>query len=85
MKLIVYAVRDRAVDCFNQPFFSVARAAATRAFADEVNRQGSPSNSHPEDYDLYELGTYDDSSGALVPLTRPLQVAVGKELVSAKE
>lgn len=61
----ICAVRDRAVDGFMQPIYVPHVGHAIRSFTDEINRADSPMNKHPEDYDLYQLGEYDDSNGLL--------------------
>lgn len=76
----IFSVRDRAIDAFMQPFFAPATGAATRSFVDEVNRADSPMNQHPEDYDLYLLGTFDDSTGEF-STHAPRMVAIGKDSV----
>lgn len=84
MKRFILAVRDRAADTFLKPMFVEARGLGIRAFEDEVNRQDqdNPLYRHPEDFDLYELGEYDDSSGKFVSLADgPRQIAVGKDFV----
>lgn len=83
MIYIVLSVRDRAADCFGQPFFSVSKGGAIRGFGDEVNRKAENNAlaSHPEDFDLYELGTFDDQTATFACLDKPRQVAVGKDLV----
>lgn len=65
---IVVAVKDMAVDAFSRPFTVPAVGAAIRSFTDEINRSSAENEmfKHPNDYDLYELGTFDDQSGALV-------------------
>lgn len=82
MKLKVVAVRDRAVDAFNQPFFVPSIGQANRLFADEVNRKDDKNmlNTHPEDFDLYELGEFDSGSGEFVCFS-PRMVAIGKDVV----
>lgn len=86
MKHVVVSVRDRAADTFGRPFFVPAIGSAIRAFTDEVNREApdNPVYNHPEDYDLYEVGTFDDDSGDLVP-SKPRMVAVGKDVRIRKE
>lgn len=82
MILKIVAVRDRAADVFGQPNFVASIGAAIRAFGDEVNRSGDPNNAfnkHPEDFDLYEIGEYDDSTAELIPI-KPRQLAIGKDL-----
>lgn len=81
MKLFVFCVRDRASDVFGRPMFMVSTGAAVRSFSDEVNRADKDNSlyNHPEDFDLYELGSYDDFSG-LFETGVPRQVAIGKDL-----
>jgi len=68
MILFVVCVKDRAADVFNRPFFVPHRNVAIRDFTDEVNRVAVDNqlNKHPDDFDLYLLGEFDDSKGAFV-------------------
>lgn len=81
MNLTIIAVRDSAVDAFMQPFFVHATGAAVRLFQDEVNKPGTPFHAHPEDYVLFELGVFDDSTGSVTMLPEPRQLARGKDFV----
>lgn len=76
------AIRDLAVEAFNVPFFVPALGAAVRSFQDEVNKAGTALNAHPEDYDLFHLGDYDDSIGRFIPLDIPKSIAIGKEVLA---
>lgn len=82
MKLFVMSVRDRAADVYGQPFFSTSVGGAQRSFGDEINRKDAQNalSNHPEDFDLFQLGVYDDNTG-LFECGTPRQVAVGKDLV----
>lgn len=82
MKYFVVAVRDRAADVFGVPQFVASIGGAIRAFGDEVNREDLKNAffMHPEDFDLYELGRYDDATGSFECLTVPKQVAIGKDM-----
>lgn len=64
---IVVAVRDAKADCFGRPFFVPTVGLGVRSFQDEVNRaaEDNPFYRHPEDFALYELGTYDDEIAQL--------------------
>lgn len=61
------SVQDRASSTFARPFVVPHRNIAVRDFTDEVNRVDpqNPLNKHPDDYDLYFLGEFDDSTGAI--------------------
>jgi len=68
MILFVVSVKDRAADVFNRPFFVPHRNVAIRDFTDEVNRVAGDNqlNKHPDDFDLYLLGEFDDSKGSFI-------------------
>lgn len=81
MRYKVFSIRDRATGSYMQPFYSASVAAAIRMFSDEVNR-ADPNNNlnkHPEDFDLYMFGDFDDNTG-LFDSGPPSQVGVGKDL-----
>lgn len=84
-KYVVCAVRDKAAEVFGQPFCVPAIGLAVRGFTDQVNRQApdNPIYSHPQDFDLYELGTYTDTIGLLEQTTdHPRVIARGLDVKS---
>lgn len=84
MLLQVVAVRDRAIDTFGQPFYVTHVGQAIRGFSDAIN-SGKDDNmaKHPEDFDLYHLGEFDDSGAKFHCLDSPRLVAVGKDVVKS--
>lgn len=71
---VVVAVYDSAVRAYSTPFFCPSRGYAIRAFTDEVNR-AAPDNAlhaHPDDYDLHQLGFWDEESGEFSEVKEPL-------------
>lgn len=80
----ILTVKDRALNIHNLPFTQQTTAQAVRGFTDEINNQGSALAQHPDDYDLYIIGHYDEVTGTLVPLERPELVVRGKDLVRTK-
>lgn len=81
----IYAVKDLAVQAFGDFFLVRAPGEAIRSFQDEVNRTDGKSAvaQHPEDYELYKLGTYDDASGN-VTAHEPELTARAKDLLRSK-
>lgn len=63
MKYLLVSVKDRAADIFNRPFCARSAAEAVRLFSDAVNDKESPFNAHPDDYDLYALGEFEEDNG----------------------
>ena len=86
MILQIVAVRDRAMDAYMRPFFVPALGMAMRSFQDEVNRvsQDNPMYRHPEDYDLYHLGEFEEETGKFTSLASPKQLAIGRQMVNPK-
>jgi hypothetical protein len=64
---IIVSVKDRAIDAYGRPFVVPTTGAAIRSFTDETNRSDSEMYKHPEDYDLYEMGTFCDQTGTFLP------------------
>lgn len=70
MKHACFSVRDTCVGAFNLPMFFQNAAGAVRALGDAVNR-ASEDNAyyqHPEHYQLYEIGAFDDEIGSFEPI-----------------
>lgn len=88
MKLQIFAIKDRAIAAFMQPFFAPSIGGALRAFQDAMNDGSTPMNKHPDDYDLWHLGEWDDQSGEFVCETGlakdplPTQLAMGKNMIT---
>lgn len=79
MKMQIVAIKDRALDAFMRPFFAQTLDQAKRMFRDEINRPNSEAGAHPEDYDLYHLGDFEDHNGKINQLEQPKQLAIGMQ------
>jgi len=60
------------------PFYFKTAGQATRAFEESCNDPQHQFNKHPEDFTLFELGTYDDNTAAFESGATPY--ALGKAL-----
>lgn len=83
MKLRIVAIRDSAANAFGMPNFVVSLGAAIRQFGDEVNRVAPDNvlNAHPEHFELFELGEYDDQNAKFVLLESPRSLAIAVDVV----
>lgn len=63
MKIV--AIRDKATEAYQIPFFVQTVGQAFRMFNDEINRPDSPMGAHPEDYDLFEIGDFNEDRGEI--------------------
>lgn len=87
MKLVLCSVKDRAADAYGRPMFVPSVGVAIRSFSDEVNRQDSENQlfNHPDDFDLYELGEFDDNTGLFNLHEQPKLLSLGKQVKISKE
>lgn len=76
MQLVMCAVRDAKTDAYNPPIFVISLGVALRSFDDEVNRQHENNMMyfHPEDFSLWQLGTFNDGEGTFEIITPRLLV-----------
>jgi hypothetical protein len=65
MLLKIYSIFDSAASAYTQPFFMHNDALALRAFEDNVNAENNNIASHPDQFTLFCIGEYDDTSGAI--------------------
>lgn len=84
MKYKVFALKDSAAQAFGAPIFHPSTGALLRNFSDQVNGKGGergPLSEHPEDFELYELGMFDDADASFQLLPTPSLVSRMKDLV----
>jgi len=63
MKTKVMVIRDVKVEAYMQPFTAQSIGIAERSFQDAMNNPNKDTDisKHPEDFELYCIGTYDDA------------------------
>lgn len=86
MKLVMSCVHDVKGETYSQPWFTPTAAAAVRSFTDLVNdpQRGQTVFSHPEDYVLYEMGSFDDSTGQFTSHPIPKHLVSGSSVKKEK-
>lgn len=65
MKFFAVCVRDSAADAYHAPLCFPALGMAERWFRDECRSTGELAK-HPEDYELFLVGTFDSDTGDLI-------------------
>jgi len=82
MKLIIAIVRDRAAEAFARPMFLPSVGTAIRSFTDEVNRNNEENimHHHPDDFELYDVGVFDDSNCKFELYDQPKLLVTGKQV-----
>lgn len=64
MKLMMFALLDTKVGNYGTPFFMNHPAAVIRALTDLAQDASTTIGRHPADYQLHQLGLWDDDNGA---------------------
>lgn len=80
MLYTLISIKDRSVDAY-QPCQAVrSEGEAIRSFQDAINNpESGVMHRHPDDFDLYAIGTFDDSNAQL-NYGEPRKIADGKQL-----
>jgi len=78
----ICTVKDRAADAYGRPMFVPSTGVAIRSFSDEINRNAADNQlyNHPDDFDLYELGSFDDNTGLFSLCEQPKLLSLGKQV-----
>ncbi|AZL82864.1 nonstructural protein [Apis mellifera associated microvirus 23] len=84
MMLKMFSIRDSKAEVYYSPFFAKSHGEAERNFRELTNDQKSTVSKYPEDFDLYYLGTYDDSTGKLAPVDTPQHLMKAVNVVNQK-
>lgn len=81
----VYAIYDIASGVFTSPTIDISDASAIRSFQQAISNAGSVLNFKPQDFSLYQIGTFDVETGELSPMSPPSRLFVGSDGVVQKE
>ncbi len=79
MKLLAFSVYDEKAEAFMQPFFTATTGIATRNFGEWARNKDSMIGRHPEDFKLYNIGTYSDVTGTFENVPAPLLIGTAMQ------
>lgn len=82
MMLNIFCVRDTKTAMYGTPMFLVSPGQALRSVSDEVNKGEATSLlfQHPEDFELFHLGSFDSSTAVFSLLPAPVSLALCSNL-----
>lgn len=78
----VFSVYDSKVENYFKPFYESTKGSAIRAFTEIARDKDSQIGKYPEDFSLFELGSYDDSSAIFTLLPAPVHLGGALEFIS---
>jgi hypothetical protein len=84
MKMIkkIFTVFDAKAEIYLPPFYMHSKGEAIRAFQTSANDQNLQIGKYPEDFTLYEIGEYDDSTAEIKTIKH---LPLGKAIEFVKE
>lgn len=80
MLKLIYTILDTKAAAYLPPFYMRSNGEALRAFSDEISNGDSQIAKHPEDFILFQIGTFDEQTGELSPVS-PISLAKAIDLV----
>ena len=84
MKVKIFTVYDSKAEAYMPPFFMQSTGQAMRTFEDTVRDENHAFAKHPEDYTIFELGTFDDANASIemhktsIPLAKAIELCIKK-------
>ncbi len=79
MKYGIYSIFDSAAGVFTAPTIDISDASAIRNFQQAIANSGSIMNFKPDDFSLYQLGTFDVETGKIDAWSVPSRLIVGSD------
>lgn len=84
-KMILVSLFDKKAEYFHPAYCIRNKALACRAFSDAIiNRNDSDLSNHPEDFELFQVGTFDLDKGKLESIS-PVSICSGLDFIANKE
>lgn len=81
MKVRLFSVYDTKTECYLPPFAAITKGQGERRFVDLLGEPSMEFNKHQDDYNLIELGSFDQTTGMIEPLKTGPQVIITGEQV----
>lgn len=84
MKKSVCSVYDNKAMTWNDPFYAINKLVAQRIFGDGAKDERSMWNKHPTDYELFEIGEYDDQDGTIQMAENKIPLGMANEYIESE-
>lgn len=81
----MFTIHDIAADAHLPPFVLPKEQLAIRTFSDCINSEDHQFGAHPDHYTLFEIATFDDETGTVLPYTAKKSLGNGVDFVAIKE
>lgn len=78
---VIVSIRDLSASAFVHTRIDVSDGCAVRSFGDAVCDGKSMLSAHPQDFELFRVGTFDERTGAVTAEVLPVRLAAAIEFV----
>jgi hypothetical protein len=78
MKLKLFTVYDSKAEAYLQPFYAPSTGQAIRSFQETCNTPDHVFFKYPEDFTIFEMGTFDDATSIIDTYKTP--TSLGKAI-----
>lgn len=78
----VFTVFDSKTEAYLPPFYEQTKGSAIRSFSEAANTAGHQFQKYSEDFTLFHLGQYDDTSARFEMFKTPVSVGVAIEFTN---
>jgi len=79
MEIKSYAIYDSKTKTFDRPMFMLTNGQAIRGWETVCNDEKSDYYKYPDDFTLFEIGSYDDSKGNFTNLMTPVSLGLAAQ------
>ena len=83
MQVLYFSLYDSVGEYFLPPFSAVSDTVAARAVKHALVDSQNDVSKSPQDFSLYRLATFDDSSGLFAPQDPPVFITRCNQLINA--
>jgi len=81
----IYAIHDNKANAYLPPFFLHNHNMARRTFGDCIQDPEHAFGKHPDDYSLWELGEFNDTTGEIIYFTPHHSLGNGVDYITPEE
>lgn len=85
MEINVYTVYDSKTNAYMQPWYARTRGEAIRSFTEAIQNPESMFHKYPGDFTLFEVGTWDDQTGAIQMLEAKQEIGLALHFKRVEE